>query len=198
MNVRKFLVAGAVVSSLCFATARAELAWEKKELDLHPAIGDATAVAVFKYVNKGDKSIHFNSVRTSCGCTVAALQKNDVAPGEKGEITATLKIGDRSGLQTKTVTVDTDDAKEPTTILTLKANITQLLDVQPAFVFWKVGEAAKPKTILAKLVRERPSRASMLLLRVLISPRKWSAAPRRVNSKSTCSPRTPRTRWEQR
>src|SRR2546430_14852152 len=114
MKLRKFFVAGAVVCSLGIATTRAELAWEKKELELHPAIGAPEAVAVFKYQNKSDKPIHFNSVKTSCGCTVAALEKNDVGPGEKGEIKATLKIGDRSGLQTKTVTVETNDVKEPT------------------------------------------------------------------------------------
>lgn len=150
MNLKNIFVAGAVVSSFCFTTARAELVWEKKELELHPAIGAAEAVAVFKYENKGDKAIHINSTKTSCGCTVAALEKNDVAPGEKGEVKATFKIGDRSGLQTKTITVDTNDTKEPTTILTLKANITQLLEIQPAFVLWTAGEEPKAKTVLAK------------------------------------------------
>lgn len=141
------------LSVLCFwiaAAAQAELTWEKTELDLHPALGDATAVGVFKYENKGDKPIHFKSVRPSCGCTTAALPKNDVAPGEKGEITATFTIGDRTGLQVKTVTVDTDDAQKPQTVLTLKATIAQLLELQPALVFWQAGEDPKAKTILAK------------------------------------------------
>jgi hypothetical protein len=140
-------------SLLCLgiaATSRAELTWEKTELDLHPALTAPTAVGVFKYENKGDKPIHFKSVHASCGCTTAALQKNDVAPGEKGEITATFTIGDRTGLQVKTVTVDTDDAQKPQTILTLKATISQLLELQPALVFWQSGEEPKPKTIVAK------------------------------------------------
>ena len=135
-------------------TAQAELVWEKTEIELHPALGDATAVGVFKYQNKGDAPIHFKSApRTSCGCTVAALQKNDVAPGEKGEITATFSIGDRTGLQQKTITVETDDAQKPVTVLTLKAMIAQLLELQPAFVFWQSGEEPKPKTILAKTAK---------------------------------------------
>jgi hypothetical protein len=141
------------LSVLCFwiaAAAQAELTWEKTELDLHPALGDATAVGIFKYENKGDTPIHFKSVRPSCGCTTAALPKNEVAPGEKGEITATFTIGDRTGLQVKTVTVDTDDAQKPQTVLTLKATIAQLLELQPALVFWQTREDPKPKTILAK------------------------------------------------
>ena len=89
-------------------------------------------------------------MHTSCGCTTAALAKNDVAPGEKGEIVATLKTGDRTGLQQKTVTVDTDDQAHPQTILTLKANIAQILALQPVFVSWQANEEPKPKTIEAK------------------------------------------------
>jgi hypothetical protein len=149
MKLRSGILLSAII--LCGLTARAELVWEKTEIELHPAIGDPTAVGVFKYQNKGDQPIHFKSApRTSCGCTVAALQKNDVAPGEKGEITATFSIGDRTGLQQKTITVDTDDPQKPQTVLTLKATITQMLELQPAFVFWQSGEDPKPKTILAK------------------------------------------------
>ncbi|PYJ09635.1 MAG: hypothetical protein DMF06_09390 [Verrucomicrobia bacterium] len=130
--------------------AQAQLTWEKTELNLEPPPGADSAVANFKYENKTDKTINIKAVRTSCGCTTAALQKNDVAPGEKGEIVATLKTGDRTGMQVKTVTVETDDPKEPQTILTLKANIAQFLELQPAFVFWTANEDPKPKTIVAK------------------------------------------------
>lgn len=139
------------VLSLCISTvAQAELTWEKTEVEVNPAPGAETAVATFKYENKGDQKIHINNVRTSCGCTTAALKSNDVAPGEKGEIVATLKTGDRVGQQTKTVTVETDDAKTPQTILTLKANIVQLLELQPTFLSWQANEKPEPKTIVAK------------------------------------------------
>jgi hypothetical protein len=137
--------------SLCIsAAAQAELSWEKTELELNPPPGADSTVATFKYENKGDKKIHINAVRTSCGCTTAALKKNDVEPGEKGEIVATLKTGDRVGLQTKTVTVETDDPKTPQTILTLKANVVQLLELQPAFLTWQADEKPTAKTITAK------------------------------------------------
>src|SRR2546421_7604992 len=138
---------------LCFAvgaTAQAALVFEKTELDLHPDLGAPTAVATFKYENKGDTAVHIKAVRPSCGCTTAALAKNDVAPGEKGEITATFNIGDRTGLQVKTVTVETDDPKTPQTVLTFKANIAQLLELQPTFVYWQANEPAQAKTIVAK------------------------------------------------
>ncbi|MEN3369900.1 MAG: hypothetical protein V7609_2043 [Verrucomicrobiota bacterium] len=149
MNGTRILFLG--VCSLCLSlTARSELAWEKTELDLHPEMGAATAVGIFKYQNKGDKPVHFKAVRPQCGCTTAAMQKNDVAPGEKGEITATFTIGDRTGVQEKSITVDTDDPEKPQTILRLKATIAHFLELQPAFVYWQIGEGPKPKTILAR------------------------------------------------
>ncbi len=149
MNLPTKALLGALFLSLS-TVAHAQLAWEKTELDLNPAPGADAVIATFKYENKGTTPINIKAVRTSCGCTTAALAKNDVAPGEKGEIVATLKIGDRTGMQQKTVTVETDDPKTPSTVLTFKAMIAQILDLQPAFVFWQANEKPDPKTIVAK------------------------------------------------
>lgn len=130
--------------------ARAQLAWESTELELKAAPGDDSAIGHFKYENKGKKQIHILSVRPSCGCTTAGLKKNDVAPGEKGELTATFKIGGRTGLQQKTISVETDEPGKPFTVLTLKTMVAQLAEVQPTFVYWEGGEASKPKTITVK------------------------------------------------
>ena len=134
---------------LC-AIAHAELKWEQTTVELHPVAGDKEAVGHFKYQNTGSKPVRFKSVHTSCGCTAAQSQKEEVPPGEKGEITATFKIGDRTGTQVKTVTVDTDDPVNATTVLTLKAVIPQELEINPSFVFWGQGEAPKPKTIVVR------------------------------------------------
>src|ERR1051326_6118303 len=143
-------------SALCLlfaASAPAALVFEKTELDLHPDLGATKVDAVFKYENKGDTPVHIKRVSPSCGCTTAALAKNDVAPGEKGEITATFNIGERTGVQIKTVTVETDDPKAPQQVLTFKATIAQILDLQPSFVYWQAGEEPQAKTIIAKAAK---------------------------------------------
>src|SRR5919197_5896906 len=128
-------------------TARAELKWEQTSVELHPARGDKQAIGHFKYQNVGNAPVHFKSVHASCGCTAAQSQKDQVGPGEKGEVTATFNIGDRTGTQIKTVTVETDEAPNQKTVLTLKAEIPQQLEITPNFVFWKQGEKADPKSI---------------------------------------------------
>src|ERR1051326_7363479 len=118
--------------------ARAELKFDKTEIELHPTPA-------------GKQPVHFKSVKASCGCTAAQTQKDEVKPGEKGEVTATFNIGDRTGTQVKTVTVETDDPTNPHTVLTLRTIIPQQLEISPTFVFWKQGDKPDPKTINVKV-----------------------------------------------
>jgi hypothetical protein len=155
MKTPRLLLSFTLSIVLC-ASARAELKWEQTAIELHPTTTDKQAIAHFKYENVGTQPVHFKSVRASCGCTTAQTQKDVVQPKEKGEITATFNIGDRTGIQTKTVTVETDnpDPKQATQILTLKAVIPQALEINPSFVFWQNGEEAKPKTIDVKVAKD--------------------------------------------
>jgi Protein of unknown function (DUF1573) len=152
MKITFLKLIGIVAVTSLVNTARAELKWEQTSVDLHPAIGDKQAIAHFKYENVGKTAVHFKSVHASCGCTTAQTQTDEVAPGEKGEITATFNIGGRTGMQVKTVNVQTDDPDpaHANIVLTLKADIAQLLQIQPAFVYWQIGEEPKPKVITAK------------------------------------------------
>lgn len=149
-----FIVSGLLALGL-ISPASAALKWEQTTLDLYPAVGDKDAVGHFKYQNTGDKPVRFKSVRTSCGCTVAQTQKDVVPPGEKGEITATFHIGDRTGAQMKTVIVETDDSA-PSVTLTLKATIPQLLEIKPTFVFWQANESPTAKTVNVTASKDFP------------------------------------------
>lgn len=155
MNLKTTAVLAAVLIG-GLACAQAQLTWEKTEVELKPKPGEQEAVAQFKYTNNGDKPVRITNVKSSCGCTVPALKKNEVAPGESGEITATFKIGNRTGTQVKTVRVDTDHPSSATTNLVLKAVIPELVQVQPAFVWWASGEAPKPKTITVRAGKDVP------------------------------------------
>src|SRR6266403_4782318 len=147
--MKTHILAFALSITVCFG-ARGELKFDKTEIELHPAPADKQAVGHFTYQNNGKQPVHLKSVKASCGCTTAQSQKDEVPPGEKGEITATFNIGDRTGTQVKTVTVNTDDPVNATTVLTLKAVIPQELEINPSFVFWGQGEAPKPKTIVVR------------------------------------------------
>src|SRR5216117_3441316 len=142
------------LSILITLSARAQLKWEQTTLELHPTAADKQAIGHFKYQNPGKTPVRFKSVHASCGCTTAQTQKDEVPPGGTGEITATFNIGDRTGTQVKTVTVETDDAAKPSTVLTLRTIIPQQLEITPTFVFWKQGEKPDPKAITVKVGKE--------------------------------------------
>src|SRR5947199_10004551 len=99
-------------------------------------------------------------MKGSCGSTTTQTQKEMVNHGEKCEIVATFTIGDRTGQQIKTVTVQTDDPNpaQATNILTLKATIPQSLDIKPAFVYWQSGEELKPKKISTQATKDCPAK----------------------------------------
>lgn len=132
---------------LLAAVGQAALVWESTVANLHPTIADKTAVAHFKYKNTGDQPVRITSVHASCGCTTAALAKDVVEPNESGEITATFTIGDRSGVQAKTITVLSDDQPGQATLLHLNATIPQLLTINPVFVYWSANDVLEPKTV---------------------------------------------------
>ena len=154
--MKPIYVISAAVSLFLPAISRAELKWEQTTIELNPAVTEKQAIGHFKYQNVGKDAVHFKSVKASCGCTAAQTQKEQVGPGEKGEITATFNIGDRVGQQIKTVSVETDDPAHPMTTLTLKTNIAQLLELNPNFVFWQTGEDPTPKTVIAKAGKDVP------------------------------------------
>lgn len=151
MNTRLILT----VAALALAQSGfAGLKWEQTQIELHPKPGDPSAVGSFKYHNEGKETVHIKSVHTSCGCTTATRAKDDIAPGESGEITATFKVGSSTGPQQKTVQVETDDPAAPVTVLTLRAIIPQLVELQPSFVYWDANETPTPKVIKVKTARE--------------------------------------------
>ena len=142
-------------------TSRGELKWEQTAVDLNPALGEKQAIGHFKYQNVGTATVRFKSIKPSCGCTTAQTNMDRVAPGEKGEITAAFHIGDRTGVQVKTVTVKTDDPDGgiATTVLSLKATIPELLEVRPSLLYWQRGESLGPKTITVRTTKDFPAKS---------------------------------------
>jgi len=59
----------------------------------------------FRFKNTGDKPLIIESVRPSCGCTVADPPKEPIAPGGEGEIKGSFNSDGKEGEQHKTLYV---------------------------------------------------------------------------------------------
>jgi hypothetical protein len=92
----------------------AQLQWPHRSIELRPKPDEPQVVATFPFTNAGKEPVTITSLKTSCDCTTASLAKHTYAPGEGGEITATFTVGGRSGLQSKTILVQTTDKAEGT------------------------------------------------------------------------------------
>ena len=76
----------------------------------------------FVFTNNGNTPLIITNTQGSCGCTVPSSPKEPIAPGAKGVIGVKYAT-DRVGPFTKTVTVSSNAAGQPTKILTIKGNV---------------------------------------------------------------------------
>jgi hypothetical protein len=136
-----------LIFCLCASSAFAQLTWDKTEQTFYATPEDGSVVARYKFTNTGSKSIKIQSVLTSCGCTTAALAKNEYAPGESGEIAANFVFGGHTGSQYKRIMVSTSAAPGQPTTLKLNVYIQERVSVAPQVVLWRVGEQPSPKAI---------------------------------------------------
>jgi uncharacterized cupredoxin-like copper-binding protein len=79
----------------------------------------------FRFVNKGTSELIIKDVKSSCGCTAALLNSSNVKPGQEGTIKVEFDTKNRSGKNSKTVTVQSNDPKDPTKVLTIYADIVK-------------------------------------------------------------------------
>jgi hypothetical protein len=131
----------------CVTPVFAQLRWESREQTFVPGPLDKQVVAKYRFTNVGTSVVTINDVRTSCGCTAAALKNWEYAPGESGEIEANFQLGGHIGHQEKWIFVTTSSAPKEPTLLRLIANIPIPVTIEPEFVMWRAGDQLEPKTI---------------------------------------------------
>ncbi len=151
------MIARLLVGLVFCQTALAQLQWDKRQLEFHPGVLDTNVAAYFSFSNATTHPIAILSAKASCGsCTTVSLEKKQYLSGETGSVDVAFAFGQRTGLQEKTVLVQTNDLSESAVLLSLKVFIPEFLKITPAFVFWKTGEAKAPKTIALKTTGAPP------------------------------------------
>ncbi|MDH3268449.1 MAG: DUF1573 domain-containing protein, partial [Ignavibacteria bacterium] len=79
----------------------------------------------FNFANKGSSVLSIKDIKTSCGCTAALLSQDNLAPGQEGTIKVELDTKNRSGKMSRTVTINSNDPKDPAKVLTIYADIVK-------------------------------------------------------------------------
>ncbi|MDX2245980.1 MAG: DUF1573 domain-containing protein [Bacteroidia bacterium] len=99
------------------------IAFETMEYDGGSVIDGEKVVYAYKFKNTGTNDLVIESVKASCGCTATAPKDMIIPGGGTSEIVATFDSRGRSGAQTKTITVRSNDPDSPTVILRLKVEV---------------------------------------------------------------------------
>ena len=94
--------------------------WDAERKEQTVPSGTPTANFTFNLTNVSDQVVIIESVRTSCGCTVASLPEQPwkIVPGTNGQISASMNLAGKTGTTVKTLTV------------TASGNLTKVLYVQ--------------------------------------------------------------------
>jgi hypothetical protein len=129
----------------------------------------AKVVHAFVLKNVGEHDLTVEA-KPGCGCTLVEYDKV-IAPGKTGKVTASVDTSHFKGKVTKSVTVTTNDPAMPRTSLSISADISVPIDVQPSetAMFQGRAEALEPVvlTVLSTdgtafdIVSATPSDAAM-------------------------------------
>jgi len=110
------------------------IACDQASFDWGTQENSANVKHTFVVKNIGKSTLTIDRVKPACGCTVAAISSKVLEPGETSEIAADLSLKGRTGLQTKTMTVFSNDPLKPSLILTLKGNALSDIMLSPTSV----------------------------------------------------------------
>ncbi|MBV9391634.1 MAG: DUF1573 domain-containing protein [Verrucomicrobia bacterium] len=145
------------------SSAFGQLKFDNPEQTFRAKAQDKAVVAKYRFTNIGKETVKIEDVKTSCGCTTAALSKTEYRPGESGEIEAKFNVGGRTGLQEKAIVVRTSDSAQQPSFLRLVVNIEDPVTIQPEFVLWKIGDQPAAKTIRVIIAPDTPAKIISVL-----------------------------------
>lgn len=80
----------------------------------------------FTFWNGGKGTLEIKDIQTSCGCTAALISSKILKPGENGTLKVELDTSNRSGKMSRTITVKSNDPKEPNKVLTIFADVQKV------------------------------------------------------------------------
>lgn len=127
--------------------AQARLEFEAPTVEVSVPLEAAEARGTFRFINTWERTTRITQVKPSCSCTVPSFDKMVFEPGESGSFEAVLTIGQRMGVQTKAITLYTDDPEQPEVTVYFRVNIPEAFQVRPRQLTWRQGDPAETKVI---------------------------------------------------
>jgi hypothetical protein len=82
--------------------------------------------------NAGEGPLKILKVNSSCGCTVAKPGKRELLPGESDAMTLSYNTKKKQRIVSQTVTLVTNDPRQPRVAIKVKGEVRQIYEAKPA------------------------------------------------------------------
>ena len=99
--------------------------FEETEFDFGEVTSGEKVEHVYKFTNSGNEPLIISDAKGSCGCTVPEWPKEPIAPGATSEIVVRFDSSNKSGNQSKRVTL-TANTEPAQTFLTIKGQVNKV------------------------------------------------------------------------
>ena len=104
----------------------------------------------FSFRNTGNGPLKILSVQTNCACSEIGKRKTEYAPGEEGDISIELQVGNRYGPLSAMAFVRTDAVTSPVALLKITGNVVGDLEFYPNAIRFPsvlVGESGETRKV---------------------------------------------------
>ena len=85
--------------------------------------GNTLASSEFIITNKGNEDLIIRKVKGTCTCLTSTVSRNIIKKGETAKVKVNYNTRDRSGSESKSVMVYSNDPSNPLQVLTVQANV---------------------------------------------------------------------------
>lgn len=126
----------------------------KKKAEVRVDAKETKVVVEFDFVIQGAKPVRISSIDSNCACLDARTPKTVYGGGEKGVLTAVFDLGERAGVQEKSVTITTTEPGYPTTDFIVSVHIPEVVKIEPNLLKWNLNGETDQKTINIDFVGE--------------------------------------------
>lgn len=101
-----------------------EISFEKTVIDYGTVNKGDNGVREFVFRNSGNAPLIISNVKSTCGCTIPKKPEKPILPGESEKIQVKYDTK-RVGFIRKSITVTSNAASNPTTILKIKGQVVE-------------------------------------------------------------------------
>lgn len=151
--IRKGLTCGLIALAL---NCQADLVLDGTMVEVKPKPEDETIEVSFTFRNKGDKPVTILNLESGCSCLSSSLDARTYAAGASGTGKAEFKVSTFVGRHEKSVTVTTDDPKQPEWVIPFVLDVPAVVEIEPKTLQWWLGGEAEEKTCVVKILSDQP------------------------------------------